>query len=68
VLPLDIGAGDTFAGFAERVVTELRERWQRPTFDYLINNADFGQCRCSRTPQRNCSTSSFGSSSRAPTS
>ena len=38
-LHLDVGAFDTFHGFAERVAAELQERWQRTAFDYLVNNA-----------------------------
>jgi NAD(P)-dependent dehydrogenase (short-subunit alcohol dehydrogenase family) len=40
---LDIGAGDTFDAFARRVDAELAGRWQRSSFDYLVNNAGFGQ-------------------------
>jgi NAD(P)-dependent dehydrogenase (short-subunit alcohol dehydrogenase family) len=42
-LQLDVGESDTFDTFAERVATELAERWQRASFDYLVNNAGFGQ-------------------------
>lgn len=42
-LALDVGDSASFAGFAERVVHELDDRWQRSTFDYLVNNAGFGQ-------------------------
>jgi len=42
-LPLDLGNGETFGPFAERVARELDERWQRTTFDFLVNNAGFGQ-------------------------
>ena len=42
-LPLDVGRSASFADFAEQVVHELDARWQRTTFDYLVNNAGFGQ-------------------------
>jgi NAD(P)-dependent dehydrogenase (short-subunit alcohol dehydrogenase family) len=42
-LPLDAGASESFPGFAQRVASELSERWQRSNFDYLVNNAGFGQ-------------------------
>ena len=42
-LPLDVGDSAAFGAFAERVATELAERWQRTTFDHLVNNAGFGQ-------------------------
>jgi NAD(P)-dependent dehydrogenase (short-subunit alcohol dehydrogenase family) len=42
-LPLDIGSSGTFEHFAQTVANELQDRWQRDSFDYLINNAGFGQ-------------------------
>ncbi len=42
-LVLDVGRSETFTDFAVRVTGELRERWDRTTFDYLVNNAGFGQ-------------------------
>ncbi|MFG1625785.1 SDR family NAD(P)-dependent oxidoreductase [Kribbella sp. NPDC049227] len=42
-LPLDVGSGDTFAGFRTAVEEALRERWDRTSFDYLVNNAGVGQ-------------------------
>lgn len=42
-LPLDAGASESFPAFAQRVASELSERWQRSSFDYLVNNAGFGQ-------------------------
>jgi NAD(P)-dependent dehydrogenase (short-subunit alcohol dehydrogenase family) len=42
-LRLDVGESDTFDAFVERVAAELTDRWQRSTFDYLVNNAGFGQ-------------------------
>jgi NAD(P)-dependent dehydrogenase (short-subunit alcohol dehydrogenase family) len=42
-LPLDVGASDSFPAFAQRVTAELAGRWQRTSFDYLVNNAGFGQ-------------------------
>jgi NAD(P)-dependent dehydrogenase (short-subunit alcohol dehydrogenase family) len=42
-LPLDVGRSETFSAFRERVVAALRDAWQRDTFDFLVNNAGFGQ-------------------------
>ena len=42
-LHLDVGESDTFDAFARRVAAELTERWQRTSFDYLVNNAGFGE-------------------------
>jgi NAD(P)-dependent dehydrogenase (short-subunit alcohol dehydrogenase family) len=42
-LPLDVGRSDTFPAFAEAVVGTLRDTWGRDTFDFLVNNAGFGQ-------------------------
>ena len=42
-LPLDVGDSETFDGFARTVAAELSDRWQRSSFDYLVNNAGFGQ-------------------------
>ena len=42
-LQLDVGDSDTFEVFAQRVAAELSDRWQRTSFDYLVNNAGFGQ-------------------------
>jgi len=42
-LPLDVGRSETFAGFVERAQYEIEQRWNRTTFDYLVNNAGFGQ-------------------------
>ena len=42
-LELDLGASETFGGFAQNVAAELSGRWQRTSFDYLVNNAGFGQ-------------------------
>jgi NAD(P)-dependent dehydrogenase (short-subunit alcohol dehydrogenase family) len=42
-LALDVGASETFDGFAHTVAAELSDRWQRTSFDYLVNNAGFGQ-------------------------
>ena len=41
-LPLDVGDSSTFASFGERVKAELQSRWQRESFDYLVNNAGSG--------------------------
>jgi NAD(P)-dependent dehydrogenase (short-subunit alcohol dehydrogenase family) len=40
---LDVSDGGTFESFAQTVATELSDRWQRDSFDYLVNNAGFGQ-------------------------
>jgi NAD(P)-dependent dehydrogenase (short-subunit alcohol dehydrogenase family) len=42
-LPLDVGNSETFDAFAQRVAAEITDRWQRTSFDYLVNNAGFGQ-------------------------
>ena len=42
-LPLDVGNSETFDAFARRVAAEITDRWQRTSFDYLVNNAGFGQ-------------------------
>jgi NAD(P)-dependent dehydrogenase (short-subunit alcohol dehydrogenase family) len=40
---LDVSRTETFPAFVDRVATELRHRWNRTTFDFLVNNAGFGQ-------------------------
>jgi NAD(P)-dependent dehydrogenase (short-subunit alcohol dehydrogenase family) len=42
-MALDVGRSETFSDFAARLAAELRQRWERDTFDYLVNNAGFGQ-------------------------
>jgi NAD(P)-dependent dehydrogenase (short-subunit alcohol dehydrogenase family) len=42
-LQLDVGDSGTFDAFAQRVAAEIADRWQRSSFDYLVNNAGFGQ-------------------------
>jgi NAD(P)-dependent dehydrogenase (short-subunit alcohol dehydrogenase family) len=42
-LPLAVGRSETFPAFRESVVAALRDTWQRDTFDFLVNNAGFGQ-------------------------
>jgi NAD(P)-dependent dehydrogenase (short-subunit alcohol dehydrogenase family) len=42
-LSLDVGNSETFDAFTQRVSTEITDRWQRTSFDYLVNNAGFGQ-------------------------
>jgi NAD(P)-dependent dehydrogenase (short-subunit alcohol dehydrogenase family) len=42
-LQLDVGNSATFDAFAQRVAAELTDRWQRSSFDYLVNNSGFGQ-------------------------
>ncbi len=41
-LQLDVGNSEMFDAFAQRVAAEINERWQRTSFDYLVNNAGFG--------------------------
>lgn len=41
-LPLDVADSKTFAAFAETLRSELERVWQRPRFDYLVNNAGVG--------------------------
>jgi NAD(P)-dependent dehydrogenase (short-subunit alcohol dehydrogenase family) len=41
-LPLDMGASQTFAAFAEQVGQALQTHWQRAQFDFLVNNAGMG--------------------------
>ena len=38
-LQLDVSSTTGFAAFAESVRTTLAERWQRESFDFLVNNA-----------------------------
>jgi NAD(P)-dependent dehydrogenase (short-subunit alcohol dehydrogenase family) len=42
-MQLDVGDSGTFDAFAQRVAAEISDRWQRSSFDYLVNNAGFGQ-------------------------
>ncbi|MEU9783139.1 SDR family oxidoreductase [Streptomyces phaeochromogenes] len=42
-LPLDVGESGGFPAFRTSVVDVLRETWGRDSFDYLVNNAGFGQ-------------------------
>lgn len=42
-LPLDVGQSETFASFRDAVARELKNRWQKNTFTYLVNNAGFGE-------------------------
>ena len=41
-MQLDTGRSETFDSFAELVAAEIEARWQRTSFDYLVNNAGFG--------------------------
>lgn len=41
-LQLDVGRTETFPGFVDRVAGEIRQLWDRTTFDFLVNNAGFG--------------------------
>ncbi len=42
-LPLDVSRRDTFGDFRTAVTRSLAERWDRTTFDFLVNNAGVGQ-------------------------
>jgi NAD(P)-dependent dehydrogenase (short-subunit alcohol dehydrogenase family) len=42
-LPLDFGDAPVFTGFREALRETLERTWQTTTFDYLVNNAGFGQ-------------------------
>jgi len=39
---LDVGNSQSFGAFAQRVQQELNGKWQRSSFDYLVNNAGVG--------------------------
>jgi NAD(P)-dependent dehydrogenase (short-subunit alcohol dehydrogenase family) len=41
-LQLDVSDSGTFDAFAHRVAAEISDRWQRSSFDHLVNNAGFG--------------------------
>lgn len=41
-LALDVGVSASFVAFAEEVKQLLAREWQRPQFDYLVNNAGIG--------------------------
>lgn len=41
-LPLDVADSKSYAAFAESVAQALQSVWQRPRFDYLVNNAGIG--------------------------
>ena len=41
-LPLDLADSASFAAFAAQVKQALTETWQRPQFDFLVNNAGIG--------------------------
>ncbi|HDS4946878.1 SDR family oxidoreductase [Klebsiella aerogenes] len=41
-LPLNVGDIASFAGFAQQLTQCLKEKWQRDSFDYLLNNAGIG--------------------------
>lgn len=42
-LPLDIGRSETFAEFKDTVARVLADTWGAESFQYLVNNAGFGQ-------------------------
>jgi NAD(P)-dependent dehydrogenase (short-subunit alcohol dehydrogenase family) len=56
--PLDVGRSASFAAFAEQVAYELNGTWNRATFDYLVNNAGFGQMAMFEDTSEELSTSS----------
>ncbi|HBY9715553.1 TPA: SDR family oxidoreductase [Klebsiella aerogenes] len=41
-LPLNVGDATSFAGFVQQLTQCLKEKWQRDSFDYLLNNAGIG--------------------------
>lgn len=41
-LPLNVGDSASFAGFTQQLTQCLEEKWQRDSFDYLLNNAGIG--------------------------
>ena len=41
-LPLDVGDSRTYPAFVAAVKAELARRWQRTSFDHLVNNAGIG--------------------------
>lgn len=41
-LPLNVGDAASFAGFVRQLTQCLKEKWQRDSFDYLLNNAGIG--------------------------
>ncbi|MEU7767799.1 SDR family oxidoreductase [Nocardia sp. NPDC049190] len=42
-LPLDVSRTETFPVFRDDVAQVLKDKWQRETFDILINNAGIGE-------------------------
>jgi NAD(P)-dependent dehydrogenase (short-subunit alcohol dehydrogenase family) len=42
-LRLDVGQSGTFASFRASVAAVLKSEWRTQQFDYLVNNAGFGQ-------------------------
>jgi NAD(P)-dependent dehydrogenase (short-subunit alcohol dehydrogenase family) len=41
-LQLDVGVASSFPAFVATVAQALKEKWQRDSFDYLVNNAGVG--------------------------
>lgn len=41
-LQLDVGNSQSFDAFATQVKQALQQKWERQTFDYLVNNAGIG--------------------------
>lgn len=42
IVQLDVSQSHTFSGFAEQVLQLLLEKWQRNSFNFLVNNAGIG--------------------------
>lgn len=42
-LQLDVARSETFPTFVELAAVEMKRHWGRTSFDYLVNNAGFGQ-------------------------
>ncbi|TDO22614.1 SDR family NAD(P)-dependent oxidoreductase [Pedobacter duraquae] len=42
-LLLDAGRSETFILFKEAILEQLKSKWNRETFHYLVNNAGFGE-------------------------
>lgn len=42
-LHLDVGRSDSFAAFRDEATAVLQREWNADSFDYLVNNAGFGQ-------------------------
>ena len=66
-LPLNVGDVSSFDSFAQKVREVLQQRWQRETFDYLLNNAGIGlNIPCAETRRRSWARAEFRSISSRP--